>query len=329
MQSPVFEALKQRYPNARLTVWVAPRGTKILAENNPYIDTVIESPIKLSLHRHLQLVWRLSQPHFDTGIVLSPGQLWKSAAYLYLAGIPHRIGNVYPFRGTPLSSFLLTHAIPEIDSLHDIEQNLRLLEPLGITNYQLPITNYRLDVPKSVQSKAKKILEQLRLADTKVLVGFHAGSAPGFEWKRWPIENFAAVGKALIEKKQAQILIFGGPDERGLKEQLKTQLGERASIINGDLLTTAAIIQHCKLFLSNDSGLMHTAAAVGVSTYGLFGPTDEKKTGPRGPISFIIRAPGTKPVYDTDKNSNLGRSSHQTMSEITSREVVDMIVNSI
>ncbi len=336
MQSPVFEAIKTSHPAWKLTVWVAPRGTKALAESNPFIDEILEAPLKHSLWGHLTLVRYLRQKKFDTGIVLSPGQLWKSAAYLYLAGISQRIGHTYPFFANAQSSFLLTDALPEKEDLHDIEQNMRLLEVIGIS-YQSPVipptggtppsavASYQLPVPEDYAQHARTILHGYSIPGGRIIVGFHVGSAAGFEWKRWPIENFAQVGRTLTHEHAFHILIFGGKDEAVLKQQLKAQLGADATLVDSDLLTCAALIKYCRLFLSNDSGLMHIAAAVGVPTYGLFGPTDEKKTGPRGPKSFIIRALGTTPVYDTEKYYSLGCTSHPSMLAITPELVIDRI----
>ncbi len=325
MQSPVFAAIRKKYPDSHLTVWVAPRGTRALAENDPHIDEVIESPLKLPLWLHLRLIMQLAQQRFDTGIVLSPGQHWKSAAYLFLAGVPTRIGALYRWRGNPNSSFLLTHSINEIDTLHDIEQNLRLLEPLAITSKQTPILNYHLDLPAANVARATEMIQCIDTSIQKKFVGFHAGSAAGFEWKRWPVENFVAVGKALIEKNNAHILLFGGNEEKEINRQLKDALGNAATIIDEDLLTVAALMQQCRLMLSNDSGLMHVSAAVGTTTYGLFGPTNEQHTGPRGVKSRVIRAAGTVPIYDTDKNYSLPGTSHTTILAITPELVLEQI----
>src|SRR5688572_28448349 len=99
MQMPAIKALKEAHADWHITVWVAPRGTRALVENDPHVDEVIEEHYKQSLAGHAHLIMRLRKEKFDIGIVLSPGQLVKSAAYLYLAGIPRRIGSAYSFRG--------------------------------------------------------------------------------------------------------------------------------------------------------------------------------------------------------------------------------------
>ena len=324
MQSPVFAAIKRRYPGSHLTVWVAPRGTRAFAEQNLHLDDIIESPIKLSPLGHLRLVHRLTRGSFDTGIVLSPGQLWKSAAYLYLAGIPQRIGNAYPFRGNRRSTFLLTDAIPEINGLHDIEQNLRLLDPLGIK--EATVTNYDLAIAPTFEQQAQQLLNAMNISTDRKLVGFHMGSAPDFVWKRWPLENFITVARKMIEDFDSHILLFGDESERAQNEQVARALGAHVKVISSDLLTCAAVMKGCRIFLANDSGLMHVAAAVGTRTFGLFGPTDERHTGPRGKHSAIIRAPGTVAVYHTEKNYTVGQSVHPSMRAITPALVLHHII---
>lgn len=344
MHTPVFEALKKTHPNWHLTVWVAPRGTKELAENNPHINEVIEAPIKNNLTGHFQMINTLRQQKFDIGIVLFPGQLLKSAAYLYLSGIPKRIGHRYPLLSNQTSDFLLTQVVGKQNDLHDIEQNLNLLKPFNISPPALPreaarrsgarggvgergrnLPTYRLLIPSKHDQQAQHYLKSLNIPPDRKIIGLHPGSAPHFAWKRWPIENFAAVGKELINKHNAQILIFGGQNEQALKQQLHSMLGEHSSVIHTTLLTTATIIKHCLLFISNDSGLMHIAAAVGTRTLGLFGPTNEHKTGPRGPHTSTLRAPNTQPVYDTQKNYKLGAQSHMVLLSLKPQMVLDNI----
>lgn len=325
MHSVVFEILKKNHPEWDLTVWVVPRGTKTLADANPYVDHVIEGPLQQSIWRHIRFTSRLAKEKFDIGIILSPGQQIKSAIYLFLAGIPVRVGNCYPWLQNQSSSFLLTQAVPEQEDLHDVEQNIHLLSTL-LKDLPPHPAHYSLSIPASGHEAAQRVLAALRLPPEAVFYGLHAGSLASMSWKRWPVSSFAEVAKALIEKSGAHILIFGGPDEAELKEQLHTQIGPKSTVINTDLLTAAAVMSHCNIFLSNDSGLMHVAAALGVLTYGLFGPTDERLTGPRGPHSFVIRAPGTQPTYHTEHNPALGNVVDPGMMKITPQMVLEKLL---
>ena len=334
MQSPTIARYKEAKPQSQITVWVAPRGTRKLAEADPNVDKIIEMPIKTSIIQHIQQLQILHQKKFDIGIVLSPGQLIKSAAYLYLANIPERVGAQYNFGGNPQNSLFLTKSVKEKPNLHDIEQNLNLLTPLRVQP-QKRITNYELRITAKHKKEALKILSQNRIPTDKLLIGIHAGSSPEMTFKRWPSKNFAQVATELIIQHNAHILIFGGPDEEAQKNKLQAQIEDRvprsykleaiSSVISAPLMATAAVLQKCELVLSNDSGLMHLAAATGVKTYGLFGPTNEKLTGPRGKDSHVIRAPGTKPVYDTDTSYQLGSGPHSTITAITPQMVLGQL----
>ncbi len=331
MQLPAISALKKEHPNWRITLWVAPRGTRELAQAQPYIDEVIEMPIRSGAIQHLKNIFLLRKKSFSIGIVLSPGQLLKSAAYLFFAGIPVRIGNLYPFRKNTDSSFFLTNAIPEKSSLHDIEQNIALLSPICKT---LPtIDHYQIYIPDQNKKGADTLLSK-----KYTYIGIHAGSAKGFEWKRWPIDRFASVAQQLfLQNSTRRFGIFGSHNEQYGKQQLVEEINNACGAtvafnITAPLMTTAAAIQKCSLFISNDSGLMHIASAVGTPTIGLFGPTDERHTGPRGINSMVVRAPDTKPIYNTEKIHSLGKEPHASMLAISPEMVlsaVDSLYNTL
>jgi ADP-heptose:LPS heptosyltransferase len=124
--------------------------------------------------------------------------------------------------------------------------------------------------------------------------------APAANWvgKTWPNERFAMLAVQLMQKGQpfekGRLLILGGPDDRRTSEPLRRSLPrERWIDLTGqaDLLTTYACLKRARLFVGNDSGLMHLAAAAGAPTLGLFGPSDERLYGPWGENTAIARGP--------------------------------------
>lgn len=344
MQLPTIEAVKKAHPHWRITVWVAPKGTKAIAESQSFIDDVIEMPIVVPPQSsgglkpvtfHVKNILLLRKHHFDIGIVLSPGQLIKSAGYMFFAGIPMRIGSSYPYKGNPHATNFLTHTVDELENIHDIEQNIRLLKPLDLDDTQAPY--YSLQIPNVNTQEAESLLSSTitpsRSPSSKGekyrFIGIHAGCAVGFEWKRWPLERFAEVARTLAQKDpNIRILLFGGKDEAADKQAMLKMINadrEIAYDISASLLTTAAIMKKCSFFLANDSGLMHIAAAVGIPTLGLFGPTSEVLTGPRGSKSAVLRAEGTVPVYNTEQGNTLGDTSHQSLLKISVQMVLDKI----
>ncbi len=124
------------------------------------------------------------------------------------------------------------------------------------------------------------------------------GPGANFVGKRWPAERFAAVARRLAGPMGAlagaRIVLLGGPDDRAICEEIVASLdadGIAASDLAGalDLLANAALLERATLFIGNDSGLMHIAAAAGAPTLGLFGPSDERVYGPWGPRTRTLR----------------------------------------
>jgi len=119
---------------------------------------------------------------------------------------------------------------------------------------------------------------------------------PTANWgaKQWPAENFASLALALISGNQTKIAIFGAANERQSIQHLFDQLPrERVIDLVGmiDLPTVHACLKRCSLYIGNDSGLMHIAAASGIPTLGLFGPSSEVFYGPFGPLCASVRGP--------------------------------------
>lgn len=330
MQLPTIEALKKARPHWRVTVWVAPRNTKPLAQARPSIDEIVEAKLQRSIFGHVRLVWRLAQRKPDTAIMLSPGQRMKGAAYMFLTGANQRLAHRYQYRRNPTSHFLLTDSLVEEEGYHDVDQNLKLLELLGIAVADRLGQPYSFSPSAESTRHAQTLLRALRIPSDRKIIGVHAGSEPHFLWKRWPLDRFAQVAKTLVANYHAHILIFGGPEERKQKKTLQRMIGKaHASSIATDLLTVAGLMTHCRLFVANDSGLMHLAAAVGVATFGLFGPTDEAATGPRGPKSYVIRAFETAPVYHTERSFNLGLKPHESLLKITPQMVLHAVAQAL
>jgi len=122
--------------------------------------------------------------------------------------------------------------------------------------------------------------------------------APGSNWgpKRWPADRFGALAMRLTQAgaalAQARIIVLGGPGEEEMTRSVAGELPDRDVINLGGtlpLLEAAALFERSQLFVGNDSGLMHLAAAAGAPTLGLFGPTDERRYAPFGPRAAWVR----------------------------------------
>jgi ADP-heptose:LPS heptosyltransferase len=122
--------------------------------------------------------------------------------------------------------------------------------------------------------------------------------APAANWvgKTWPLERFAQTAIQLLGEggpmAGGRLMVLGGPQDHHVIDSLRhVVLKERLIDLVGkvDLLTTFACLKHARLFIGNDSGLMHLAAAAGAPTLGLFGPSDERRYGPWGAAARVVR----------------------------------------
>jgi len=169
---------------------------------------------------------------------------------------------------------------------HYLERNLELLRAAGIDR---KFQGYGLSLGPEEMKQAEESLLRLKIEPSK-LIGLHPGA--GHPRKRWPKESFAALGKSLTGR-GFSLLVFGGPEEKELAEYVASKAGPGAvSMVGGqDLRATLALIKRCRVFISNDSGLAHCAAALLVPTLSVFGPTDPALSRPYGPSAKTVQSP--------------------------------------
>jgi heptosyltransferase-2 len=133
-------------------------------------------------------------------------------------------------------------------------------------------------------------MDTLGLGGPRFIVGLAPGAAFG-PAKRWLPERFAALGDRLIGALNADVLIFGSAADRPLAEEIAGVMKHTPAIVAGEtsLRQLLALMARCRLMVTNDSGPMHLAAAMGVPLVAIFGSTDERATGPLGSQVKIVR----------------------------------------
>jgi ADP-heptose:LPS heptosyltransferase len=152
--------------------------------------------------------------------------------------------------------------------------------------------------------------------------------APGATWigKRWPAERFSILATRMLGRDGplpgGRLLLVGGPDDRRAAEAVRRELPRKRVIdVAGevDLLTAQAMLGRARLFIGNDSGLMHMAAAAGAPTLGLFGPSDERRYGPWGPNARALRGPRAFEAYkaiDPQLNQSLSHMADLSVERV-------------
>src|SRR5262249_22429555 len=203
---------------------------------------------------------------------------FHSALLVKRAGIPERWGYRTDWRGP-----LLTRAIERAPSgIHQVEYYQQLVHALGFPSGPV---EPRIDLPAAAAAAGSDALTRAGWDSRAPLVALAPGAAYGGA-KRWPPERFAALARALADDGVTTVLVGTAADASGGRE-IERGLGRvRALNLIGstDLPTLAGVFVHCRTLVTNDSGAMHLAAAVGVRVTAVFGPTDERATGPRGEV---------------------------------------------
>jgi len=175
--------------------------------------------------------------------------------------------------------FLNNVGVLENDDVHNVQTNIKLCEALiGKKFSEEPPLEF--PIPENEIVSGNKFFNDAGISANELVIGFHPGCATlkNHIKRRWEPEKFAELGKKLIKDHNARILIFGGPEEKDLKDQISSLINsEKVNVINADSLTkSAAIMKRCNLFVTNDSSQMHIAAALGLKVVAIIGPTNQK-----------------------------------------------------
>jgi heptosyltransferase-2 len=316
LTDPAVQRLKTCFPRSHLAILVRD-GLAGLWKTFPYVDEVIPFHPKRgwsSLREDLRLGLSLGKRKFDMAVVLP--RSFRSAYQIYLARIPIRIG--YQDEGR---SIFLTHGVPRTEEtlhVHRIHYYQRLMDTFGgDEGCHLP----RILLREEHRGWADEKLKGLGLLDGRPLIGMNPGATYGLA-KCWYPERFAELGKKLVRKRKASIFLLGKAEERSTTQEILHHLGEGGYDLTGetDLLELAAILERCGLLVTNDTGTMHVATAVGIPVVAIFGPTDPITTGPWGEGHRVVRkevscSPCLKRVCPTD---------HRCMRDITVDEVEEI-----
>ncbi len=291
MTTPAIRTIRHNFPKAEISVLVHPWVADVF-KASPHIDRIINYNKKTS-HKGLSGMLRLSKElkkeKFDLTILLQ--NAFEAALITYMAGIPLRAGYSRDCRG-----LLLSHAVSLKKSrknIHQVHYYQGLLTDLGLTAGSDELF---LAINPEDKSRAVKLIDEDHPGS---LIGLNPGAAYG-PAKRWPAEKYAELAEKLIKKINCQILVFGTEADRQTAGIIKQCSGRVVDLTGKTSLSEAmALIDLCNAFVTNDSGLMHIAAALKTPLAAIFGSTNPVTTGPfsdaydrgRTANSVIIRKP--------------------------------------
>ena len=270
---PTCAALRRAYPRARLT-WLVKRAWAGLVERIDGVDRVW--PVNSGVWGWLSQVPALRRERFD--VVVDLQGLFRSAAMGWLSGASERIGFVNGREGSP---WFYSRRVPVPESeMHAVDRYLLVAKAVGAVEPGTP--EFRFRIPQTDYDEVDRLLSR-------------SGVTPGMQWvamnvsarwptKRWPAGSFAEVADRLQQEGYGAVVMIGGSDERAdiaeVSGRMKTPAIDLAGATTVGLLP--ALLSKASLLITNDSGPMHVAAAVGTPVVALFGPTSAVRTGPYG-----------------------------------------------
>lgn len=318
MTLPALEAVRENFQSASITVlarpWVAP-----VFENHPAVKNTLiynrHDGLKKNISEFFHITNLVRKNRYDLAILFQ--NAFEAALLAYLGRVTYRLGFDSDGRG-----LMLTHAIQrssEIFAVHQVEYYLSILKAVGL---KAESRNPVLYLSKKDIAKAENLLQLQGICKNDFILGISPGAIFG-NAKRWPFERFAKISDWASERWGAKVIILGSGKEKDIGNKIAGIMRNKAADFCGttSLGEAMGIISRCNLFVTNDSGLMHVAAALGVPTLAIFGSTDHVATGPRGIKTRIIKhdidcSPCLKPECPTDFKCMLSIEPEEVWDEI-------------
>ncbi|NOQ47531.1 MAG: lipopolysaccharide heptosyltransferase II [Desulfobulbaceae bacterium] len=291
MTTPAVRTIRANFPDAEITMLALPWVSDVF-RSCPDVDHIFlyeKNGRHHGIKGKMQLAFDLKKENYDAAILLQ--NAFEATFITRLARIPVRGGYTTDGRGV-----LLTHGVkkhPYIGTKHQVHYYQEMLQGLGLKPGSDTLELFLSDEAKSEAREflAKKAgLGKGRAA----AVGFNPGASYG-PAKQWPFDKFGRLAAQLCRQTNAVILIFGTNADHEAARKIMEAVPESDRMIDltgkTNLAGAMALIGGCNVFVTNDSGLMHVAAALHTPTVAIFGSTDHIATGPYSDNATVIRKP--------------------------------------
>ena len=316
MTLPAIGAVRHQCPDARITILANPLVAQLF-QGHPWVNAVMTFD-RSGRHRgvmgRVRLARELRAQKFDAALILPNS--FDSAVVPWMAGIPCRVGRASDGR-----RLLLTESFtPDTQRLanhHESEYYRDLVAAFGISREGL--VPQLLTLSETERQQSANLLSEYGVTDDSLLVGFSLGAAYGTA-KRWLPERFAEVAARLADERGAQCVFIGSPSEASVADEVSKLLHGRCINLAGktSIRELMAIIARCNLFVTNDSGPMHIAAAFDRPIVAIFGSTDYHRTFPLAThVEIVTRDADCAPCRYRDCPTD-----HRCMTMVTVDDVV-------
>jgi heptosyltransferase-2 len=310
---PAVKAVKQLYPSASIGI-VAPENLSGLWEDSGAVDHVIPVARPTNLSEKLRIVRCLRKGRYDLGVIFPNS--FESALWFFLSGVRRRLGYATCGRG-----LLLNWKVRPPDGVgHQVHRYLNLVRALGPVHME-PAPS--IVIPERLRGWVRDALREKGLTENDRLVGINPGSTYG-PAKCWPPDRFAGLIRLLREKLGVSLIVVGGKKERALADALCRGMDNGVVNMAGEttVMQLAALLERCAVVVSNDTGPMHLACAVGTPAAAIIGPTEPAATGPLGEHLIVRHKVDCAPCFKRQCPTD-----HRCMTSISVERVYDAVMN--
>jgi len=285
LTSPVIRSLKQKFPKSQIFFLTKSQYHDLL-KNDPNIFSLIEFDPKekhKGISGFLKLVEELKTFNFDLVVDLHA----NLRSFLIRHLLKTKLKIKYDKRW--LARFLLVHfKLINVKSIDTVDSYLGALEKIGVNSSE---KGSKIFLDQEGENVLTDFLVEKNIEKDNIVVGIHPGAR--WETKRWNEEKFTQVCRILNQKAKVKIILFGDRNDRELIEKISSQALNRKlfKAVNLPLNKFMSLIKRCDCFITNDSGPMHLASALGVPVVAIFGPTHPKLGfSPLAPESMVLTA---------------------------------------
>ena len=290
---PALMDLREGFDRANITILARPTIAEILRDQCGIKDVLVfeHQAEHQGIFGLLKLSRLIRERAFDTAILFQ--NAFEAAFLAMISSIPTRIGYATDGR-----RWLLTQAVPlpSEQFLHHTHYYQQLVKAIT----QIPSKGHipKLVAPSQNQLAGLPQLAELYSSSNTLFVGLNPGSIYGSA-KRWGSSRFAEVGDKIVEQipkeypeySSVRCIIFGGKGEESLGREIAIQMRAQPIVLSGktSIQELMGVLNRCAVLVTNDTGPMHLAQALGVPVVAIFGSTDPKTTQPVGENSYVIR----------------------------------------
>jgi ADP-heptose:LPS heptosyltransferase len=294
LATPCLRALRECLPRSWITL-VASDENEAVVRNNPHVNEVLvysKKKFRTNPLAFFAFLWTLNNRRFDVAVMLSTVSVSVTSALLCVwSGARFRVTYSGESFGAGFIDGAFHFSFPIEDAaVHQTRLNLQLLEYFKVTTRDLSPIMVPSDEDEKFASEFESRLRQSGAAQTR-LVAIHPGA--GKRKNRWPAARFADLARTLGAVDGAKILVIAGPSDAEVLKEMLANLDPKPVLLTGETIgRVAAVMKRLDLFVCNDTGVLHVAAAVACPTLALFGPTDPARWAPLSKAVRTLRAPG-------------------------------------